>query len=123
MVLVKYFNELFKATNYTYSFCYGDIILPGKIISNILMHTLFNNAVAPTDSKKFNQIIKFMLNYYLFFEMVEMEVVGAADEKIEIYNKFLSKKNQLQHKHEEIKIQSEKVSKIFHTKFFPFISK
>lgn len=49
--------------------------------------------------------------------MVEMEVVGAADQKIEMYNKYLSKKNQLQLKHEEIKIQSEKVSKILHSKF------
>lgn len=55
-------------------------------------------------------ILRFLLNYYLFFKALKEDVVHITNEKIETYNQLLAQKNELQLQQEEIKIRSERVS-------------
>ncbi|KAG4078791.1 hypothetical protein HA402_015381 [Bradysia odoriphaga] len=86
--VVKYYNDFFRTCNpKCYPLYYGDLLKP--------------------ESKKVLEILRFLLNFHLFHNAVQTEIIGTANGKIEMYNQWLAKKNQLQLHREEAKIQSE----------------
>ncbi|XP_037040004.1 ankyrin repeat domain-containing protein 18A-like [Bradysia coprophila] len=86
--LVRYYNDFFRTCNpKCYPLYYGDLLKP--------------------ESKKVLEILRFLLNFHHFHNAVQTEIVGTANGKIELYNQWLAKKNQLQLHREEAKIQSE----------------
>lgn len=63
-----------------------------------------------SDSKKCIHVLKMLLNYLKYYEMVKKEVTGEAKDVLNAYNTVLEEKNKLDMQHETIKQRSQRVS-------------